>query len=132
MGEDRGQNPVGIMTCSPCAKNRAYIHRVDIQQPALKDSGWDSPQSEWITLYESVPARVEYKRGSERFVRSQDMSETQVPTSTHHVSFRYLPINAQYRLVWDGRILNIESYGNPDGMRVDGLAVCVEDTSEEL
>lgn len=88
-------------------------HRVAIQEPVrVQDANTGEVTDTWVTfaldsntILDSVPAEVLTGPGKERFLAGADYASTDA-----RINIRWFPgLNQAMRILWDGRIYNINS-----------------------
>lgn len=85
-----------------------YRHRVTIEQQQETRDGMGGVVVAWVLFAADVPAEVLTGAGREAIAADQQQA-----TIAARINLRYLPgLMAKMRIVWDGRVFNIE--GEPD------------------
>jgi head-tail adaptor len=93
--------------------------RVDVLEPKGGADAAGQPLDKWQAVAKRVPCEVIYTGGSES-TRNRQVT----PTSTHTVRMRYRAVTPLNRLLWGDVLLEIESVGDPTGLRRELIAVC--------
>ena len=102
-------------------------HRIDIQAPDGGLNSFREPTGAWSTQWRNVPACVEELSGRE-LVAAQQI----VALATHKVTIRYLAgVTAKHRVLFEGRVLDIQAPINPDTKKIQMDLLCVERVGEE-
>lgn len=95
-------------------------HLVEIQRYTQTTNDYGEVISDWYTVT-TRRASVSPISGKEYFASKQVNAET-----THRVYMRYTDIKTSDRLVYDGRIFNIESVMNHKERNVSLEIICTE------
>ncbi|MEZ4714305.1 MAG: phage head closure protein [Caldilineaceae bacterium] len=100
-------------------------HRVQVQADTpTRDTAGQEVHS-WATVA-TLWADVRQAGGQERFAGGSDQ---EFATVTHSVRIRRQPsltITVEHRIVWESRILDIESVGDARGERKEMMIMCRE------
>jgi SPP1 family predicted phage head-tail adaptor len=95
--------------------------RVTIQKRQSTQDG-DGQRSETWTAVATVPAKIEPLGGRELLLAKAMGAE-----STHQVTMRYrADLDATMRIVYQGRIFNINNLNDPDARHEAVVAMCTE------
>lgn len=85
-----------------------YRHRVTIEQQVESRDAMGGVVVTWLEFAANVPAEVLTGPGREAVAADQQQADIAA-----RINLRYLPgLTAKMRIVWDGRVFNIE--GEPD------------------
>lgn len=95
-------------------------HLVEIQRYTETKNSFGETIAEWYTVT-MKRASISPISGKEYFVSKQVNAET-----THRVYMRYTDLKTSDRLVYDGRIFNIESILNHKEQNVSLEIICTE------
>lgn len=85
-----------------------YRHRVTIEQQVESRDAMGGVVVSWVPFALNVPAEVLTGPGRELIAADQQQADIAA-----RINLRYMPgVTAKMRIVWDGRLFNIE--GEPD------------------
>jgi SPP1 family predicted phage head-tail adaptor len=92
----------------------ALRHVIDIQARDQGKDGYNAPKNTWGRSIAGVRAEVKELTGHE-LLNAQQIH----PEISHRVTIRYLAgVTSLYRVIFEGRVLDIQAVLNPDGRKV--------------
>jgi SPP1 family predicted phage head-tail adaptor len=98
---------------------------VTIEKPSTSQDSLGKPNG-WVAFASNLPAEVQDQSGRETYLAAQRF----VDQVSHVVKIRFLPgINGNMRVLWNGRILQIQAVLQPDGKRIEHRLICLESAS---
>jgi SPP1 family predicted phage head-tail adaptor len=100
----------------------ALRHVIDIQARDLGQDAYGGPKNTWGREIAGVRAEVKQLSGRELLAAQQIHADI-----SHQVTIRYLAgVSALYRVIFEGRWLDIQAVLNPDGRKIAMQLMCIE------
>lgn len=97
--------------------------RVTIQQEVVTRDSFGAEVNPWVDVA-TVWASVRPGSSGERFLTAADQMQA---TITHTVRMRWRDgLGPKLRLLWEGKLLGIQSVVDPDGRKRELVVLCLE------
>jgi SPP1 family predicted phage head-tail adaptor len=102
------------------------IHVIRIEKPSTSLDALGHPVG-WVTYADDVRADVESVSGSESYELGRMLIGRMLDEVSHIVRIRFIEgIHSNMRVIWNGRILEIRSLLQPDGLNIEQRLLCSE------